>query len=71
MERKVKHFDQALAANIKKMTVQCINSHTLNLEATEENLYDDLENSSGGKGKRPETKGHLEEDKRLQCSTTT
>lgn len=45
--------------------------YTLNLAATEENLYDDLEDSSGSKGKRPETKGHFEEDNRLQCSTTT
>lgn len=47
------------------------NCHTLNLEATEENLYEDLEDSSGNEGKRPATKGHLEEDNRLQCSTTT
>lgn len=44
---------------------------TLNLEATEENLYEDREDSSGGEGKRPATKGHLEEDSRLQWSTTT
>lgn len=44
---------------------------TLNLEATEENLYDDLEDSSDSKGKRADTKGHFEEDNRLQCSTTT
>ena len=30
---------------------------TLNLEATEENLYDDLEDSSASKGKRADTKG--------------
>lgn len=45
--------------------------HTLNREATEENLYDDLDDSSGSEGKRPATKEHFEEDKRLQCSTTT
>ena len=44
---------------------------TLNLVATEENLYDDLEDSSGSGPKRPATKGHLEENNRLQCSTTT
>lgn len=44
---------------------------TLNLEATEENLYDDLEDSSGSEGKSPEIKGHFDEDKRLQCSTMT
>ena len=46
-------------------------SSTLNLAATEENLYDDLKDSSGSGGKRPATRGHLEEDNRLQCSTTT
>lgn len=45
--------------------------HTLNLEATEENLYDDLDDSSGNGGKRPAMKAHLEEDNKLQCSTTT
>jgi hypothetical protein len=45
--------------------------HTLNLVATEENLYDDLEDSSGSEGKRPDTKGQFEEENRLQCSTTT
>lgn len=44
---------------------------TLNLEATEENLYDDLEDSSGSEGKSPEIKGHFDEDRRLQCSTMT
>lgn len=44
---------------------------TLNLEDTEENLYDDLKDSSGSEGKRPAIRGHLEEDNRLQCSTTT
>jgi len=48
-----------------------VDFHTLNLVATEENLYDDLEDSSGSKGKRPDTKGQFEEDNRLQCSTTT
>lgn len=48
-----------------------IEAHTLNLDPTEENLYEDLEDSSGIEGKRPATKGHLEEDNRLQCSTTT
>lgn len=48
-----------------------IDHHTLNLEATEENLYDDLEDSSGRRGKRLHTKEHLEEANRLQCSTTT
>lgn len=48
-----------------------IEAHTLNLDPTEENLYEDLEDSSGIEGKRPATKGHLEEDSRLQCSTTT
>lgn len=45
--------------------------YTLNLAATEENLYDDLEDSSGDEVKRPATKEHLDDDKRLQCSTTT
>lgn len=48
-----------------------IDIHTLNLEATEENLYDDLEDSSVSKGKRADTNGNFEEDNRLQCSTTT
>lgn len=52
-------------------TQKLIDMYTLNLEATEENLYDDLEDSSGNKGKRPDTKGHFEEDNRLQCSATT
>lgn len=43
---------------------------TLNLEATDENLYDDLKDSSGNEVKSPETNGHLEDDKRLQCSAT-
>lgn len=44
---------------------------TLNREATDENLYDDREDSSGKGGKRPAMKGHLEEANKLQCSTTT
>lgn len=44
---------------------------TLNREATEENLYEDREDSSGSGGKRPAMKGLLEEDSKLQCSTTT
>jgi len=55
----------------KKTIARRWNLHTLNLAATEENLYDDLEDSSDSKGNRPETKRHFEEDKRLQCSTTT
>lgn len=39
------------------------NWHTLNLEDTEENLYDDRDVSSDNEGKRPAIKGHLEEDK--------
>lgn len=45
--------------------------YTLNLEATEENLQDDLEDSSGKEGKRPDTKEHFEDDNTLQCSRTT
>jgi hypothetical protein len=43
---------------------------TLNLEATDENLYEDLIDSSGNEVKSPETNGHLEDDRRLQCSAT-
>jgi hypothetical protein len=43
---------------------------TLNREATDENLYDDLTDSSGKEVKSPERSGHLEDDKRLQCSAT-
>lgn len=44
---------------------------TLNWEATDENLYDDREASSGSARKRPAMKEHFEEANKLQCSTTT
>jgi hypothetical protein len=43
---------------------------TLNLEATDENLYEDLIDSSGNEVKSPETNWHFEDDRRLQCSAT-
>lgn len=40
-----------------------LNHHTLNLEDTEENLYDERDGSSEIAGKRPAINEHLEEDK--------
>jgi hypothetical protein len=50
--------------------INCTLIDTLNREATDENLYDDLTDSSGKEVKSPERSGHLEDDKRLQCSAT-
>lgn len=59
------------AVKSKRISIGVQDSNTLNLEDTEENLYDDLEDSSGNEGKRPAMKEHSEEESRLQCSTTT
>ena len=44
---------------------------TLNRVPIEENLYEDLDGSSGDGGKRFPTKGHLEDPSNAWCSATT
>ena len=69
MKKKVIADTHITKAKLKTKSIElCIG--TLNREATDENLYDDLNDSSGKELKSPETSEHLEDDKRLQCSAT-